>query len=263
MVGESPRYAAPAAACAAQVLRELAKAGHPLSLSDLERATGRSKTLVFRSLRELENLQFVVRVPDRRYRLGLSAFEVGAAFITQPDIDDSVRATLRRLADDSGESANLGVLRSNEVLYLMKFESRASFVTLSRVGGRVPATCTAIGKALLAMLDPEQLRTTFSDPLPQMTSDSICGLDELERDLALTRERGYAVDMGEAVPGRGGLAVTIPFLGDDARWAAISLSTDIDRIRDEKLGTLLDMLLDAKTRIIREMETRRAFFGAG
>ncbi|MCU1440641.1 MAG: hypothetical protein JWP85_1638 [Rhodoglobus sp.] len=257
----SRKYSAPAAGCAGEILLALAEAGDALTLTELERGIGRSKTLVFRALRELEQLQLVARVGDHRYRLGLAAFEVGAAFLTQGQIDDSIRTTLRDLADESGESTNLGVLRGSEVLYLMKYEGHGAYVTLSRVGGRVPATCTAIGKALLSTLSSDELHAIVHDPLPQMTPASISRMTELEVNLAETRERGYAVDMGEAVPGRGGLAVTIPFLGHEAKYAAISLSTVLERVGERHDEHLLGLLLEARERIVREVETRRALVG--
>src|SRR5690606_24048236 len=151
----------------------------PLTLTELERVTGRSKSLVFRSLRELEQRQFVSRASDHRYRLGLVAFEVGAAFLSQGGIDDSIRETLRVLADQTGESTNLGILRGAEVLYLMKFEGRASYVTLSRVGGRAPATCTANGKALLSTLSTAELKKAVQEPFAQMTQRSLTTFDDL------------------------------------------------------------------------------------
>lgn len=259
--GSAKAYSAPAAACAAEILKALAAEGHALTLTELERATGRNKSLIFRSLRELEQRQFVARVYDHRYRLGLLAFEVGVAFLSQDTADDSIRNTLRELADETGESANLGVLRGSEVLYLMKFEGRGSFVTLSRVGGRVSASCTAIGKALLATLTSEELRQVVPDPLIRMTPASIVTLEELERELDKTRQRGYSVDLGEAVRGRGGLAVVIPFLGHGAEYAAISLSTELENLRNGRDKKLREFLLDAQARIAREMTSRRALMG--
>ena len=172
MKGNRPNYAAPAASCAADILRVLSHSAVPISLADLERRTVRTKSLVFRVLRELEQSQFVRRDPAGRYRLGIQAFELGPAYLTQSNFSEQIREDLQDLATQTGETANLGVLRGTEVLYLMKFVGSSSYVTISRVGGRVPANCVAIGKALLAERSDDELRRIFRDPLPRMTPHS-------------------------------------------------------------------------------------------
>ena len=77
-------YAAPAAACAAEVLLALAKAPEPLSMSALAKMTGRTKSLVFRVIRELEVTDCVRVSEDGRYSLGISALELGGPTSRNP-----------------------------------------------------------------------------------------------------------------------------------------------------------------------------------
>lgn len=211
--------------------------------------------MIFRVLRELTDKELVTRDVNGRYRLGIEAFEIGAAYMSQADSTEIVRHVLQELAYTAGETVNLGVLRSNEVLYVMKFLGPKSFVTISRVGGRVPANCIAIGKVLLAQLSEKELRAILSDPLPQLTNNSIATLEDLLIELEQTREQGYAVDEEEAVLGRCGLAVVARGPSTSLHTVGISLSTDRD-LFDERREELLKHLSSAAKRIEREMTAR-------
>lgn len=252
---QKKNYAAPAAACAAEVLRVLRTANAPVSLADLERMLPRTKSLIFRVLRELADKELVMRDPNGRYRLGIEAFEIGAAYLSQADSTEIVRQVLQELAYTAGETVNLGVLRDNEVLYVMKFLGPKAFVTISRVGGRVPANCIAIGKILLAELTEDQLQRAFTEPLPQLTHNSIQSMEDLMTELRRTRARGYAVDEEEAVLGRCGLAVLTRGPTPSLHTVAISLSTERESF-DERSEELLKHLVSAAERIEREMAAR-------
>ena len=251
-----PAYSAPAAACAAEVLKALKVAGQSLSLAELERELGRSKSLIFRVVRELVDEELLARNADGRYELGIEALELGASYTESFDFDGKVRRVLEEVADRTGETVNMGVLRGAEVSYVMKFVGQSTYVTISRVGGRVPATCTAIGKALLAGLTDDEVRGLLSDPLPHMTPNSITRVDELLQRLAIIRERGYAVDRGEAVMGRCGLALRISLPQGPNRSAAISLSTS-EELFVQRQEEYLAMLRLAGDQIARESQGRQ------
>lgn len=249
-------YAAPAAACAAEVLTALKRADGAQSLAQLERVVPRSKSLIFRVLRELESHDLVAREVSGRYRLGIESFELGAAYLTHMSYADVVRETLAQLAKDTGDTVNMGVLRDADVLYVMKFPGASAYVTISRIGGRVPANCVAIGKALLAQLTDEDLRARMPQPLPKMTERSVGRLDDLLLELERVRDRGYAVDREQAALGRCALAVAVDF-GESSEPAAISVSTDAASF-GERLEGLVARLIHARETLERDWHTRMA-----
>lgn len=248
-------YSAPAAACAADILHALKASDVPLSLAQLERELHRSKSLIFRVLRELEARELVVRDSVGRYRLGIEAFELGAAYLNQSPYAEVVRQTLEQLAISTGDTVNLGVLRGTDVLYIMKFQGASSYVTVSRVGGRVPANCVAIGKALLASLSDDEIRARFDEPLPQMTERSVDRLDDLLRELDEVRKRGYAIDFEQAALGRCALAVATAPFGTNVDRTAMSISS-VAATFDERFDGLLDGLRRARDTIDRDRATR-------
>lgn len=254
-------YSAPAAACAAEVLHALKASDSPLTLAQLERVLSQSKSLIFRVLRELESREFVSRDAAGRFRLGIEAFEMATAYLSQWAFSDVVRQTLEQLAAETGDTVNLGVLRGTEVLYLMKFQGASSYLTISRVGGRVPANCVAIGKALLAELTDDAIRKRFRDPLPQMTEDSVQTVADLLAELAEVRREGHAVDREQAALGRGAIAVVVNAGGPDHDATAVSISTSTRRLA-EQMDDLLARLLHARELLERDRIARAALAAA-
>lgn len=261
MATSQASYSAPAAACAADVLHSLRTSRGPLTLAQLERALPQSKSLIFRVLRELESRELVIRDGAGRFRLGIEAFELATAYLSQWAFADVVRQTLEQLADETGDTVNLGTLRVTEVLYLMKFQGSSSYVTISRVGGRVPANCVAIGKALLADLTDDEIRAKFRDPLPQMTERSVQTVDSLLRELRGIRREGYAVDREQAALGRCAIAVVVHAGESDHDATAVSISTSA-RGFDARLEDLHTNLLRARELIERDRLTRIALAAA-
>lgn len=261
MAIRQPSYSAPAAACAAEVLHALRTHGGPITLAQLERQLPRSKSLIFRVLRELEAREFVIRDHAGRFRLGIEAFEMATAYLGQWAFADVVRQSLEQLADETGDTVNLGVLREGEVLYLMKFQGASAYVTVSRVGGRVPANCVAIGKALLAAQTDDDVRRRLREPLPQMTDHSVQSMEVLLEELAAVRSSGYALDREQAALGRCALAVVADAGGSDHDPTAISVSTAA-RDFDDRAPDLLERLLAARDLLERDRRTRTALAAA-
>jgi DNA-binding IclR family transcriptional regulator len=251
------RYAAPAAACAADVLRLLKGSPGALTLAQIERGLSRSKSLIFRVLRELEVQEFVRRDETGRYRLAIQAFEVGAAYLRQTPVWEMVGGLLQEIANETGDAVNLGVLSGRDVLYLMHHQGTSTYVTISRIGGRVPATCVAIGKALLAELSDDEIKALFADHIVRMTPKSIGSVRQLLREAESTRRQGFAVDHEQAVLGRSAVAVTVGLHGVSEERAGLSISTDTESF-DRRADDLIARLRHARDVIERDAAVRDA-----
>jgi DNA-binding IclR family transcriptional regulator len=257
------RYSAPAAGCAADLLLALARSHSPLSIATLTERTGCTKSLVYRVLVELEARDYVTKLPGGSYWLGLAVVELGGAFSVSVPLMSSVRGVLRRLADATGETANLGMLHGDQVLYLMREDGARSIFAVSHVGKLLPANSVALGKALLAERSEAEIRAIFAARLDGgaglsgLTAKTITSFDELLRDLALVRERGYAEEHGEAVPGRCCAAVAAPFGQPNIETVAISVSMDESRFHETRV-TVLERLFEARDQVAREAQGRAA-----
>lgn len=182
-----------------QVLSVLSD-GKPRTLTELSEAMALNSSSTFRFLATLAFHRYVERNEQTgEYHLGLACLELARAYLGGSDIRRAALPHLEKLRDDSTETVHLAVLDKMEVVYLEKLHGlHAVGLMTSRVGGRSPAYCTGLGKALLAYTDPEKVRAYFSRVgLHRYTSTTIHSVDELLAHLEQVRGQGYALDQGE------------------------------------------------------------------
>ncbi len=178
----------------------LAAVERPLGLTDLSRRAGLPKSTVHRLLTSLTATGFVTQETDGRYALGLRLFELGSRVAARLDIRQIARPQLRRLRDMTGETAHLGVVLDDSVVYLEKVDSGQKVQMSSRLGGRNPLHSTALGKALLAFGSQELRERILAGPLPARTPRTLVDPDRLAEELDRVRRRGWALDDEESDP---------------------------------------------------------------
>ena len=203
---------APAAAHALDVLTLLAGRAGPLPAATIARSLGLPRSTTYHLLGVLVERGFVVHLPeDRRYGLGVAAFELGSAYTRQAPLERLARPRLTRLADQTSHNAHLAVLHGRDVLYVIeeRVAGRPSLVT--HVGVRLPATLTASGLAVLAALPAAQVRALFPSPdaFVQRHGVGPTSLSSLRTALTTTRTRGYAVEDGFVTPGLASVAAPV------------------------------------------------------
>jgi DNA-binding IclR family transcriptional regulator len=186
---------------AAALLRAVAAATGPAgSASALAEAVGLNRTTTWRILTTLEQERLVTHdKATGTYSLGFGLIDLAG----QADGDAMVRAArvvLQRLAGQARETAALAVVRGGVLTYVA--EATADTVVAAGWQGRqVAVHATSTGKVLLAFSHPAELRVLLRLPrggrLPRYTPSTITSLTALEKELALTRDRGYAVCRGE------------------------------------------------------------------
>jgi IclR family acetate operon transcriptional repressor len=210
------------------VLAELARHPEGIGLDDLARELSSSKPTVHRALATLRRAGFATQVSRGVYQLGDEFLRL--AFVHQAARPDTVRIepALQELATRYGETAHFAVLDGTDVVYRAKVDPPTGSVRLtSDVGGRNPAYRTAVGKMLLSgFIDSEgALQKWLGDtPLVTRTPKSIDSLERLWTELALTRQRGYAVDDEENEVGINCVAVPLPASAGLRQAGAISIS---------------------------------------
>jgi DNA-binding IclR family transcriptional regulator len=183
------------------ILELLESAGRPMMLAEISRETEIPKSTALGILRALAEKRFVEVVEGTRYRLGLRAFEVGAAYLRGVSPSGAAHSELVRLVDELEVTAHFAILDGAEVVYLEKEDPAHANVRLaSAVGTRLAAHHTAVGQAQLALLSEEDLvRALGSGPFAYLGGRASWTLDELKDRLAKVRERGYAVDSEETL----------------------------------------------------------------
>ena len=210
-------------------LKELA--GHPrgVTLQELARDLDLPKSSVHRALAALCRAGLAERSGRGRYRLGLEFVRLAFEFHEERDEPRLVEPTLEALAAHFGETAHYAVLDAAEVVYLAKVVPQGQSVRMtSTVGGRNPAHCTGVGKALLAhaLEDSGAVERFVAErgPLLGRTPQTMVKVADLSAELRRTLRRGYALDREESEPGVVCIAFPV-FLGSPTTPSgAISVS---------------------------------------
>ncbi len=195
---------------------------HELSLAELSRRTRLATTTVHRLVHELEALGAVERA-GRGVRLGLRLFELGQLAPRHRDLEVAAAPFLAALHRTTGETVHLAVLDRTEVVYLQKITAARGPDAPSRPGGRMPAACTGLGKALLAFGAPGVAEAALRGPLHRRTPRTVTAPGLLRAQLDRVRRTGLAHEHEESAAGIA--CVAAPVLGPDGRaLAALSLT---------------------------------------
>jgi DNA-binding IclR family transcriptional regulator len=236
------------------LLQLLAREG-PASLAALHHATGLSKTVAFRLLRTLEANGFVEQDADnRRYQIGIGAFEVGQAYPASGPLIQLGLPVLGTLVEGSPHTAYIGVRDSFEIVYLATVGSRGPLRVHTPPGTRIAAYSTAFGKALLAELPEEEvLELARAHGLPPLTATTITDPTELLGHLRQVRSNGYALNDEEAHPGIGAIGAVIRD-GRGQPVAAVSLAFATSLMPVSERPAWIERTVDAAAGISARLE---------
>jgi IclR family acetate operon transcriptional repressor len=186
----------------ALVLRALEQAPEQ-SLDQVARGAGLNESTALRYLLSLGKHGLVERSEDSgRFRLGLSLFRLGTRAIAYRDIVTLSLPLMERLLAEFGESVNLATRQQGQVVMLKVLDSATPVRKGAKAGETDPWHATSLGKALLSALPAEEvIELVGPEPMQAFTPNTLLGHDELQRDLAGIRTRGYSIDDEESVEG--------------------------------------------------------------
>ncbi len=203
MTPPRPDTPAPAAAAALDILELLASRGEPVPAATIARTLDLPRSSVYHLLTVLTGRGYVTHLPEEhRYGLGVAAYELGSAYQRQEGLARLARRTLDRLVDATGHNAHLAVLHGRDVLYVLEQRAPGRPTLVTDVGVRLPATLTATGLAMLAVLPASQVRAIHPDrgSFVQRGGRGVGSLSALRSQLQQVRARGYAVEDGLVDP---------------------------------------------------------------
>jgi DNA-binding IclR family transcriptional regulator len=227
--GQGAGAKVPAADQTLAILAHLAAQRGPVPAATISSALGLPRSTVYHLLAVMQERGFVVHLPEeRRYGLGIAAFELSSGFSRQQPLARLGRPLVAGLVDRLGESGHLAVLHGRDVLYLVEERAprRPSLVT--DVGVRLPAHLTATGRAMLAELPPAQLRALYPDraafesrhPAPDADAAE-WSYGRLKRVLAEVRTAGWSAEHGEVTAGLASVGVAVV---DHLGWPAAAIA---------------------------------------
>ena len=225
-------------------------------LDDLAVELNSPKSSTHRALATLRRAGLVDQDDRGHYRVGLELLRIAFTYYEALDQRHLAEPVLDAISRRFHETAHYAELRADEIVYIAKTEPPGIRLQMtSRIGGRNPAHCTGLGKALLAYAlndraAVEQYVQTYG-PLVRRTPRTITDIDELHEDLVTTRRRGYSLDREESERGiicigfpifiasrsrpSGAISVTA-FLHQTPLDALVSSVEDVRTFIEERLG---------------------------
>lgn len=217
------------------ILRLLAGRPGPVGAAAVARELGLPRSSTYQLLQVLVDEGLVVHIPDEQgYVLALGVFELGSAYLRHDPLEHLARPLLARLMRTLGLTVHLGILYGHETLYLLKEQPERAVTLVTDVGVRLPAHLTATGRAMLAMLPPEQVRAIYAsrDYFVERTGQGPRSLRALTSLLAADRRRGWSIEDGHTTDGVTCIA-TAALDHNGHPVASFSVSFLSDRIRTE------------------------------
>jgi len=234
---------------ALDVLEALAGRGGTATLAQVAQDAAVPLPTAHRLLGTLLDRGYVRRLGDRRYALGFRFTPLATA--AGSAVGAGSEAGLRRLVDALGETANLAVLDSDQMVYVAQVPGRHAMRMFTEVGRRVDPHCTAVGKAVLALLPEAEVRALLGRTgLAPRTEHTVRDADALVELLDRVRETGYAVDEEEQEVGVRCVAVAVP----GARTPlAVSVSGPAPRMTDDLLRQAVPLLHEVAADLARAL----------
>jgi DNA-binding IclR family transcriptional regulator len=191
---------------------EVFESGTPsLSASDISRRTGIPMASTHRLVGQMVRLGLLERGPDRLLRVGVRLWELGWRSTAALELRNVALPYLEELQSVVRQHTQLAVLEGTDALYVERLSARGrTTVNITRVAGRLPVHVCSSGLVLLAFSPVQLQEKVLAAPrLPAYTSATITDPAELRRQLADTRHRGSAIQLGTVHPEAAGVAAPV------------------------------------------------------
>ena len=231
------------------ILETLAGNGGVMGLSALATESGLPLPTIHRLARTLVDLGYLRQEPSRQYALGPRILLLAESSSLM--LSAIARPHLAQLVDDLGETANLASLDGDQIVYIAQVPSRHSMRMFTEVGRRVLPHCTAVGKAIMAHMPPEEVRQLLARTgMPRHTEHTVTDPAVFAEQLVWAGEHGYAVDDGEQELGVRCVAVAVPGV---RAHLAVSVSGPAGRMSPETVDRAVPLLTAAGAALAKEL----------
>lgn len=248
-------WLAPSVDSALLILVALARQAEPVPAAVISSSLGLPRSTTYRLLGALVDQGLLSYLPEeRRYGLGVVAFELGSAYARQMPLRRIAQPVLSRLVVSVRQNAHLAVLHGSDVYYLIEERSPGRPPLVTDVGVRLPATLTASGLAMLSRLSARQVRAIYptAAALVQREGRGPRTLTELLDLLAATRRRRYAEEDGVVTAGLSSIGWPVmDHTGHPA--AAISVTYDAAAVDDAIRRRLIESTARAADTLTRRL----------
>ncbi|TJY44115.1 IclR family transcriptional regulator [Cohnella pontilimi] len=185
------------------ILMRMVDSNGACGVAELSAASGINKSTTFRILRTLQRRGFVSQLPDGKYEVRVETFQFILDRLSgRINLQRIARGELERLASNVNETVTISILTNGQVQCMDKVDSTAAVHVTHLLGRLSPLHAGSSGKAILAFMEPkEREKHLNAQPLKAYTEHTITDRDVLEKELAITRTKGYSESHEELDPG--------------------------------------------------------------
>lgn len=248
-MGTEPNYPVQTTNRSIDIIEALKKDG-PQGVTELADDLNMSKSIVHNHLTTLKDRGYVLG-DDGTYRISFKFLEIGGYNRKQLNLYSGGRPEVKKLAAETGEMASLATEERGWCVYLFQAKGEQSVkLEVNYEGMHEHMHSTALGKAILAYFPDERIHNVVErHGLPEHTEQTITSRKALFEDLETIRERGYAVDNEESIPGLRCMAAPIK-KGDEEIVGSVSVSGPISRIKGDRWTEKLPELVSSAANVI-------------
>lgn len=235
---------------ALSIIEVIAKAGKPLTATEINEDLNLPKPTIHRLCSTLLQAGYLVRDVDaKRLRPARRLRLISSGLMTSSRIHIARHAVLREVSEAIGETCNLSVPEEKGMVYVDRVETHWPMRFQLPVGSSVPFHCTASGKLFLSTLQENQLNKLLAvHPLEPFARNTIQDADELRRELAETRNRGFSRDNEEFIDNL--VAICVPVVDPNAgMFAALAFHAPKQRLTLDEAEQHVDTLRQAADKL--------------
>lgn len=250
---KEPSYIVPALERGLLLLQAFSKDKPVQSLGILAKELDLPRATTFRLANTLEHLGFLIRDEESgEYRVGAAALKLGWTYLTGLELPEIAYPFLSDLRYRTGASVHMSVREGTEVVYVSRLAAQAALSSNIRVGSRLPAHASTMGRALLQDLEDEDLFELYRGtrelaPFSPDTPPTVVAL----RDLLLKDARNDGVVVSRGYYEKGVVSVAAPIRDGRHRVvAAVNITASADKFADDALDRMVkDEVLRCAARI--------------
>lgn len=235
-----------------KVLSQFALSKRSYGLTDLSNELGITKNMAFRALTTLVGYGYLVRSSDRsRFTLGYRVLELSQGGFEEFDIHEICRTFMKEFYEVSDESVFLSVPVGKNLVTIDVMEGSGRSTRRLAWGVPTPLHAGPGARAMLAALSDEQIDNYIasSSPLRRYTPTTLTEPDELRREVALVRERGYALGYDDHIVGEENYISFAVRDGTGQPHAVISVAGPKTRFTDQRIRELVPAFKDIMARL--------------
>jgi len=235
------------------ILETLSSEYAGLTVSELSRRVDLNISTVHRILSTLAERGYIRQDQDKRYCLSLQFIELSSSYLNGLDLKEVAGPFLKEIASALNLTVFLATLMDSQAVYIDRHEHYSNLRCYTVIGERKPLYCTALGKSLLLGFSSAELDQyiEFCD-FKKLTEQTIADGKTLREELALSAQRGWTKDDGEAVSGI--LCFAVPLY--DYRGhiiASVSTSANREDMKAENRDVVIQTLLGVSADISRKL----------